>query len=262
MQYDAYVFDLYGTLVDIRTDEEKEFVWEKLSLFYRYYEAKYTAGELKEAYRTQIGQLEERLREEQTDPNVLAKQDDAHESCPEIQIEDVFAGLFEAKGVKADRALAIHAGQFFRALSTEYVKLYDGAKELLSALKKTGSKVYLLSNAQRIFTEYELRSVGILELFDGVLISSDCACKKPDPKFYSLLRERFQIDPKRAIMIGNDPIADVKGAREAGMDTFYIHSNISPEWKGDPDATYLLKEMDLKRVQEILFEIRKEQDRK
>ena len=34
--YETYVFDLYGTLVDIRTDECDMNVWEKLALFYGY----------------------------------------------------------------------------------------------------------------------------------------------------------------------------------------------------------------------------------
>ena len=37
--YDTCIFDLYGTLVDIRTDENKEELWEKLSLFYAFYGA-------------------------------------------------------------------------------------------------------------------------------------------------------------------------------------------------------------------------------
>ncbi|MFR2512747.1 MAG: hypothetical protein ACLS9K_13090, partial [Lachnospira eligens] len=39
--YKNYVFDLYGTLVDIHTDEEQELLWEKLALFYGYYDAVY-----------------------------------------------------------------------------------------------------------------------------------------------------------------------------------------------------------------------------
>ena len=34
--YETCIFDLYGTLVDIRTDEEKPGLWEKLALFYAY----------------------------------------------------------------------------------------------------------------------------------------------------------------------------------------------------------------------------------
>lgn len=47
MKYENYIFDLYGTLVDIHTDEEKTELWEKLAQFYGYYGAVYTAEELK-----------------------------------------------------------------------------------------------------------------------------------------------------------------------------------------------------------------------
>ena len=43
MKYENYIFDLYGTLVDIHTDEEKTELWEKLAQFYGYYGAVYTA---------------------------------------------------------------------------------------------------------------------------------------------------------------------------------------------------------------------------
>lgn len=49
--YDTCIFDLYGTLVDIRTDEDKAELWERLSLFYAYYGAKYAPDELKRSYR-------------------------------------------------------------------------------------------------------------------------------------------------------------------------------------------------------------------
>lgn len=55
-------------------------------------------------------------------------------------------------------------------------------------------------------------------------------------------------------MIGNDNECDVKGAKAAGLDTFYIHSNISPEVKdfSTVESTYLLKKMDLYQVKKIL----------
>ena len=54
MDYENYVFDLYGTLVDIHTEEDLDLVWEKLSLFYGYYDAHYTPEELKQEYQNQI----------------------------------------------------------------------------------------------------------------------------------------------------------------------------------------------------------------
>ena len=59
MKYENYIFDLYGTLVDIHTDEEKTELWEKLAQFYGYYGAVYTAEELKNAYACLTGQKEE-----------------------------------------------------------------------------------------------------------------------------------------------------------------------------------------------------------
>ena len=179
---------------------------------------------------------------------------DNHEVFPELKIEDVFLELFTAKGVEADKTLAVHAGQFFRALSTDYVKLYDGAAELLTFLKEKGKRVYLLSNAQRIFTEYEMRALGIYDQFDGVYISSDYCCKKPDIQFYNALLDELQLDRQKTIMIGNDNHCDIEGAKAAGLATFYIHSNISPEVEdfNTIKSDYLLKEMDLYQVKKIL----------
>ena len=41
----------------------------------------------------------------------------------------------------------------FRCCSTRYIKLYDGVIDLLDTLKARGKRIYLLSNAQRKFTE-------------------------------------------------------------------------------------------------------------
>ncbi|MDT8717784.1 HAD hydrolase-like protein [Clostridium sp. 19966] len=45
--YRNFVFDLYGTLINIHTNEEKSIVWKKLSLFYSYNGANYKPNELK-----------------------------------------------------------------------------------------------------------------------------------------------------------------------------------------------------------------------
>ena len=59
-----YIFDLYGTLVDIHTDEGKEELWEKLALFYGYYNARYEAKELEKRFRELISNKEQSRKEE------------------------------------------------------------------------------------------------------------------------------------------------------------------------------------------------------
>lgn len=241
--YDTCIFDLYGTLVDIRTDENKEELWEKLSLFYAFYGAFYTPEELARSYKRLTGEMtagHEELRR------------DSHEAFPEIRIEEVFRALFEEKGIAPDEPLVRHAGQFFRILSMEFIRLYDGTEEMLSAVKERGSKIYLLSNAQRIFTEYEMNALGITKYFDGIFISSDEGCKKPDLKFLRKLIDTCGIDPERAVMVGNDGICDIEGAKRAGLGTVYVHSDISPA-EDAPDADYVLPQMDMEQIRKILL---------
>ena len=51
MTYRDLVFDLYGTLVDIHT-EESDIVWEKTAIYFGFYGAAYTGPELKRAFRS------------------------------------------------------------------------------------------------------------------------------------------------------------------------------------------------------------------
>ena len=237
MDYAAYVFDLYGTLVDIHTDENDMSVWEKLSLFYGYYGASYKAKELKTAYEKLVKHKEKDLKSTlEKDPKY------SHEASPEIEITEVFRELYWEKGVVADDALAVHTGQFFRVLTTEYVCLYKGTEKMLARLREAGKKVYLLSNAQRIFTEYEMRSLDLMKFFDGIMISSDYKTKKPDKRFFDILLEKYEIDPKKALFIGNDSRSDIAGAKGVGMDTFYINSNISPAGDNGDGAMFFVKD--------------------
>ena len=215
--YDNYVFDLYGTLVDIHTEEGDERLWKQLALFFGYYGALYEPEELqKEYFRIVKGKEQELKMTLDTDPHY------AHESSPEIEICDVFRELYTQKGVEPEEALVIHTAQLFRVMSTDYVRLYDGVREMLKFLKEQGKKVYLLSNAQRIFTAYELKSLD-------VLISSDYKTRKPDARFFDCLIKKYDLDVKKSIYVGNDSQNDVLGAKGVGMNTFYVFSNISPQ---------------------------------
>ena len=50
--YQNYIFDLYGTLVDIHTNEKKAYLWKKMSLFFGMKGAAYEPKELRMAYET------------------------------------------------------------------------------------------------------------------------------------------------------------------------------------------------------------------
>lgn len=215
MTYTDLIFDLYGTLVDIHTDEN-DLVWEKTALYFGFYGAHYSGSELKQAFHVRMAERE-----------VQAGQ--SYECFPDIPFETVMAELFRQKGVKekAD-TLGINAAQFFRINSIDYIKLYPGVTEALSTLQERGFRLWLLSNAQRVFTEYELRYLGLGQQLDGIYISSDYNCRKPDARFFRTLLDEQNLEPAKCLMIGNDRQTDIAGAKAAGLATLYMHTNLTP----------------------------------
>lgn len=241
MRYQHCIFDLYGTLVDIHTDERSPRLWVRMAEVYRRHGAAYQPGELRDAYFRLVGDLE----------RDAPRRGEDHEAHPEIRLELVFQRLYQEKGAEAGPKLAVRTGQLFRRHSTEYLRLYDGAAELLSGLRARGHGVWLLSNAQAIFTRWELARLGLDGLFDGVYLSSDYGYKKPDPRFFRALLEDNAISPGRAVMVGNDGRCDIEGARAVGLSTLYIRSNLSPD-EPLPQADHVLDGMDLNQVLRIL----------
>lgn len=240
--YKNYMFDLYGTLADIHTDEGDISLWTKTAEYYTAHGAEYSAEELQKKYCSFVDD----------EKNVI------HSKFPEykfidIKIEKVFKKLYTTKGVEPTEEDVLNTALFFRRASREYIKLYDGIAELLDDLKKNGGNVYLLTNAQRAFTWDELGILGIRDKFDGIVISSDEECCKPDPHFYNALLNRYSLDPKETIMVGNDPTADIKGAKSVGLSTLYIHTNISPELDENANATYFIPNGDTLKMRDYLL---------
>ena len=100
-------------------------------------------------------------------------------------------------------------------------------------------RLWLLSNAQRVFTAYELRALGLDTVFDDIYISSDHGCRKPDVRFFQALIQEHGLDISKSLMIGNDRRTDIAGAKAAGLDTLYMHTNITPPGQKEADPALL-----------------------
>ena len=242
--YTDLIFDHYGTLVDIHT-EETPLVWEKTALYFGYYGAQYTGATLKEAF-------DEELRHRQ------AKAGQNYECFPDIPFHEVMADLFRSKGIGTNAdTLGIQAAQLFRIYSTEYIRLYPHVLEALDALRKKGYRLWLLSNAQEMFTRYELNYLGLNDVFDGVYLSSCFGFRKPDTRFFRALLDGQHLDATKCLMVGNDRETDIAGARAAGIATFYMHTELTPadQSPAEPGNPMEFEGDDWKKIQEILCKL-------
>ena len=242
----AVFFDLYGTLIDIHTDETKPSVWKAMAAHYAKYGVPCSPHKLRERYLEAMRRDAEWIRENA--PEIF---------YPEPDLAWVLASLFEEA---SDPDLIRETARLLRKEAMCHIRCYAGAKELLSALRGRGIKVYLLSNAQRLFTMDELSYLGLLPLFDDIALSSDHAVKKPDPLFFDVLLQKHHLDPDECLMVGNDYRCDIQGAAAAGMRGYYILSGISPRAdkeraeRGEPfDAAFVQIGMDLKKVRRNLL---------
>lgn len=113
--YDNIIFDLYGTLIDIHTDEEDIAVWKHMCEFYAQHGVKYNPAGLRSRYKRQIRRAEQAMAKKRF-------------KFPEIQILEVFEQLTLKKDqTPSDCAeLTVAAAQEFRKASTGYIRLYDG----------------------------------------------------------------------------------------------------------------------------------------
>ncbi len=224
-----FLFDLYGTLLDIQTDEQSEAFWKKIAKILKRPDE---GGAVKERYLS----LCERAK-----------------SClppgGEIDLSAVFTTLLTEYGLPASSRNVADFAAAFRKCSIRRFRLFRGALKLLKDLKEKGAKLYLLSNAQSCFTHAELRKSGLAPLFDGILLSSEVGWKKPSPHFFGTAFTRFHLDPERCLYVGNDLHDDVGGAHAAKMKCVYIPSPQSGSYSSAPVPDYSAKNRrELKKI--------------
>ncbi|MCR5545401.1 MAG: HAD family hydrolase [Lachnospiraceae bacterium] len=245
MKKQNYIFDLYGTLCDIHTNESKANLWKKMAEIYGSYGACYDWRDLKKSY-GKLCSEESALLEKK-----MGK-------FAEIELRTVFQRLFENKGIVVDESLVDYVAVTFRVLSRSVLYVYMGIWDLLDEIHDKGGKNYLLSNAQNVFTIPELKMLGLYDKLDGIYISSDKRMKKPDPRFLEGLLEEYGLKKEESIMIGNDRTTDIVIANSCGIDSLYIHSNnsytnLKKAASKNQEATYEVLDGNIYRVKDILL---------
>lgn len=209
--YDTVLFDLYGTLVDIHTDERSEGAWTALRT------ALYREGA--------VFATNDRLRAQcsRETARVNARRDRHNWFEPDLL--PVYHALFDACWVDGTVDQTRKVAWAFRRASTSKLRLYPGAKELLGRLRAEGRRVVLVSNAQACYTRPELELLGLEDCFDDIIISSDEGIRKPSVEIFRHALIRGNIEPSQALMVGNDENSDVFGAVASGIDAVYLHTD-------------------------------------
>ena len=134
---------------------------------------------------------------------------------PDPTEPSLIAQMLRDFGVTAPEAQAIR-----RALPWDAVPLeaYPDALPALRRLQSAGFRVGVLAN-QPSSTESDLARTGIAGLCDGVWLSGTVGLAKPDPRFFRLALDAWDLPPDRVAYVGDRPDNDVAPAKTLGLAT-------------------------------------------
>ncbi|WP_201717435.1 HAD family hydrolase [Rhodomicrobium vannielii] len=80
-----------------------------------------------------------------------------------------------------------------------------------------GHRLGLISNGDAALQRRKLAKTGISDMFNCVVISSECGCAKPDEEIFLRACALAGVTPKNAVYIGDRYDLDAEGARKAGL---------------------------------------------
>jgi len=95
------------------------------------------------------------------------------------------------------------------------LRLYPGVATGLEKLRREGIMLGLLTDGQSSVQRKKIRALGVAPFFDEIVVTGDFgpAWAKPSRHGFDLILNRFGCAPHEALMLGDDPVADVRGAR-------------------------------------------------
>lgn len=111
---------------------------------------------------------------------------------------------------------------------------FDFAEGMLNELRENGIKTGLITNGRHEVQEEKLIMLGISESFDAIVISGDYDFRKPDKRIFLEAAKKLSLDPSEMLYIGDHPLFDVEGSRNAGYTPVWVKTTgtwIYPEIK-------------------------------
>jgi putative hydrolase of the HAD superfamily len=104
---------------------------------------------------------------------------------------------------------------FYRARNA--VNLYGDVTPALDRLKGR-YQLFTLTNGNA-----DLKAIGLHHYFDASFAAREVGALKPDPVVFRHVLSRTQLAPEQILHIGDDPVADVQGARSVGMHSLWMN---------------------------------------
>lgn len=103
-----------------------------------------------------------------------------------------------------------------------YNDLVEGAFELLEDLAQKNYRLHILSNGFKEVTYRKCEFSGIKNYFETITSADEINIRKPQPEIYEYALQKTGAAKHESLMIGDDWIADVEGAKSFGIEAIFF----------------------------------------
>ncbi|MFK0001696.1 HAD family hydrolase [Paenarthrobacter sp. NPDC090522] len=114
---------------------------------------------------------------------------------------------------------------FVQILLFEHVDLMSmDARNLqaLEAAREAGWRVGIVTNGATAQQSRKIDLLGLEEYADAIVISEEVGVSKPEREIFQIAAQRLDTDLDDGWMVGDHPIADILGGRNAGLRTGWV----------------------------------------
>ena len=155
---------------------------------------------------------------------------DAAEGEPAVLADSVYVEAFaRALDIPEETVEAATTGisSYFKQPGS-WAGLIEDSIRALPEFAATGVKLAVVSNSDGT-VEQRLREEGILQVGEGrgvpvtvVIDSARVGVAKPDPRIFGFALRALEVAPEAAVHVGDSVLADVNGARAAGIRPLHL----------------------------------------
>jgi putative hydrolase of the HAD superfamily len=212
----AVTFDFWGTLAQDSPETlevQQALRIRALGDAVRTAGATVTDGDVARGYERSGELMRERFWARHRDPGLREQVALALECCAPGIVERMSAGVLEATVEAYSAPTLLHPPA-----------LVPGAAQAVRALAERGVVLAVVSNTGRTpgaVLRRVLERHDLLRYFRTTSYSDEIGCRKPDAEIFRVTLERAGADRALTAHVGDNPVDDVVGARQAGL--FAVH---------------------------------------
>lgn len=113
--------------------------------------------------------------------------------------------------------------QDYLPILAEQRVLEKGALDVVEYLAAKGYLLYVISNGFREVQYKKMENTGLAPYFRKVYLSEVIGAAKPSPLFFSYVLHDSEAEKERSIVIGDNFVTDIEGAKNAGIDQIFYN---------------------------------------